>query len=102
MWKTPGRRVPTRLPIGANGRGHGPSAVQEALLPLVDQYVGDDGGARRPQPAARGLVAGLQSLQFLPTRGRGEQGLEFLLALREGLRRRHGLSLAKEAKRKPQ
>src|SRR5262245_57204315 len=67
------------------------SAAKEALLPLVDEDVGDDRGLPRPQPAAGRSIPGLQCVQFLPARWGGEQGLKLLLPLLESFLRQHRL-----------
>ena len=73
------------------------SALDKSSPPLVNQDVRDDGGARGPVPAPAGVVAGGQGFEFgLAFRG-GQQGLQFLLPLREGFRGFHAVRLSEES-----
>ena len=73
------------------------SALDKSSPPLVNQDVRDDGGARGPVPAPAGVVAGGQGFEFgLAFRG-GQQGLQFLLPLREGNRRFNAVRLSEES-----
>src|SRR5262245_38425440 len=58
-------------------------ARYEAPVSFVDQEVGDDRRARRPQLPARRLIAGLQCPEFFPPFRRGKESLQFLLPLLE-------------------
>src|SRR5579864_3498290 len=66
------------------------SVANQAVLPLVDQDVGDDRGPTRPHSAPRRGIARPQFLKRVAPRRGGEQALEFLFPLPEGLLRRHG------------
>src|SRR5581483_12022447 len=70
------------------------SAHNEPLLAFVDDKVGDKGGAWRPGPAPAGVIVVRQSFELGFSFPGGQQGLQFLLAFGEGLRRLHQVSSA--------
>ena len=57
------------------GPATGWSTPDQALLSLVDEYVGDNRCSRRPFPTARRLIPGIQLPNFLPACGSCEHGL---------------------------
>ena len=63
-----GRRAPF-------GPATGWSTPDQALLSLVDEYVGDNRCSRRPFPTARRLIPGFQFSNFFPACGSCEHGL---------------------------
>jgi hypothetical protein len=56
----------------------------------MNQDVGNDGRARRLEPAARRVIAGRHLMKISATRMRSHQGGQFLFPLLEGFRLRHG------------
>src|SRR5262249_46072007 len=67
--------------------------LDQPLLPLVDEDVGDEGRLHRPDSPVRLSVAGRQALQFgSPVCGL-QQGLQFLFSLLHRLFLRHHSSL---------
>ena len=78
------------------GWGQRRSPHNESPLALVDEKVGDEGGARRPVPAPAGVIVARQGFELGISFAGGQQGLQLLLALCEGFRRLHQVSFARD------
>ena len=72
-----------------NQPGQRRSVHNESLLALVDDKVGDKGGARRPGPTPAGVIVVRQGFELGFSFAGGQKGLQLLLAFCEGFRRLH-------------